>query len=61
MYGLKPLNLFVFHDWHVEVMEKIEDHANTKGLAIIRHQTTCILLNVGPAESNLTGLLDQDD
>lgn len=61
MHGLKPPDLFVFHDWHVEAMKKIEDHANTRGWAIIRHQTTCVLSCVGPAESNSTALLDQDD
>lgn len=61
MHGLNPSDLFVFHDWLVEAMKKIEDHANTRGWAIIRHQTTCVLSCVGPAESDSTALLDQDD
>lgn len=42
-------------------MKKIEDHASRRGWNIIRHQTTCVLSCVGPAESDLTALLDQDD
>lgn len=45
----------------MEAIKKIEDHANTRGWAIVRHQTTCILSCVGPAESDSTALLDQHD
>lgn len=51
----------MFYDWHVETIKIKEDHADTRGWAIVEHQITCVSSYVGPAESDSIALLDQDD
>lgn len=61
MHYLKFSNLFIFHNWHLKAIKKIEDYANTKDWAIIKYKTICILSYIGSAKSKLIILLDQDN